>query len=90
MSESCSLPISLNCFLDLLVLPVYHQSKTCDPCFQNDCPGIHYPLLHQINFWQHVEATWTAVPQGYIQNIFDYMSRSVSEAIDNNGSYTNY
>ncbi|GFU88040.1 transposable element Tcb1 transposase [Trichonephila clavipes] len=29
---------------------LYRQSKTCGLCFHNDWPGIHHPLLHQINF----------------------------------------
>ncbi|GFS76149.1 hypothetical protein TNCV_4667231 [Trichonephila clavipes] len=45
-----SLSIRLNCFLGLLVLPVYRQSKTCDPCLHNDWPEMHHSLLHQINF----------------------------------------
>ncbi|GFW58512.1 transposable element Tcb1 transposase [Trichonephila clavipes] len=44
------LSISLNCFFGLLVLPIYHQSKTFGPCLHNDWPGIHHPLLHRINF----------------------------------------
>ncbi|GFT07959.1 uncharacterized protein TNCV_873821 [Trichonephila clavipes] len=39
-----------NCFLGLLVLLIYRQSKTCDPRLHNDWPGMHRPLLHQINF----------------------------------------
>ncbi|GFX64690.1 HTH_38 domain-containing protein [Trichonephila clavipes] len=40
--------------------------------------------------WQYVEAAWTAVPQGYIQSLFDSMSRCVVAVIANNGGYINY
>ncbi|GFX86844.1 uncharacterized protein TNCV_3751171 [Trichonephila clavipes] len=39
--------------------------------------------------WQHVEAIWTAVPQGYIQSLFVSMPRRVAAVIANNGGYTN-
>ncbi|GFV46660.1 hypothetical protein TNCV_4226751 [Trichonephila clavipes] len=50
MFKNSFLPISLNCFLGLLLLMIYRQSKTCDPSLHNDWPVIHPPLLHQINF----------------------------------------
>ncbi|GFY07360.1 hypothetical protein TNCV_5085451 [Trichonephila clavipes] len=61
MFKNSSLPITLNCLLGLLVLPIYRQSKTTDPSLRNDWPGKHHPLLHQINFdniWKpHGETT---------------------------------
>ncbi|GFV59251.1 transposable element Tcb1 transposase [Trichonephila clavipes] len=39
--------------------------------------------------WQYVEASWTAVPQGYIQSLFDSMPRCVVAVIANNGRYIN-
>ncbi|GFV71350.1 hypothetical protein TNCV_3133411 [Trichonephila clavipes] len=38
--------------------------------------------------WQHVEATWTAIHQGYIQSLFDSMLRRVAAVLANNGDYT--
>ncbi|GFU80586.1 hypothetical protein TNCV_534601 [Trichonephila clavipes] len=35
MFENSSLAIRLNCFLGLLFLPIYRQSKTCGPCLHN-------------------------------------------------------
>ncbi|GFV90432.1 uncharacterized protein TNCV_50071 [Trichonephila clavipes] len=40
--------------------------------------------------WQYVEASWTALPQGYIQSFFGSMPRRVAAVIANNGDYTNY
>ncbi|GFW03223.1 hypothetical protein TNCV_463371 [Trichonephila clavipes] len=40
--------------------------------------------------WQYVEATWTDVPQGYIQSLFDCKPWCVAAVITNNVSYTNY
>ncbi|GFW54669.1 uncharacterized protein TNCV_787721 [Trichonephila clavipes] len=40
--------------------------------------------------WHYVEGAWTTVPQGYIQNFFDFMPRRVAAVIPNKGSYTNY
>ncbi|GFV54817.1 hypothetical protein TNCV_3683421 [Trichonephila clavipes] len=80
-----SLPIRLNCFLVWLVLPIYRQSKTCGPCLYNDGPGIHHPLLRQINFgdmWKpHGE---TVSSQVYIQSLFYSMLRRVVAIIANN------
>ncbi|GFU41961.1 transposable element Tcb1 transposase [Trichonephila clavipes] len=42
------------------------------------------------HLWQYVEVTWTAVPQGYIQNLFDSMLRHATVVIANNDGYTNY
>ncbi|PRD35296.1 UNVERIFIED_CONTAM: hypothetical protein NCL1_11945 [Trichonephila clavipes] len=48
------------------------------------------PAATPDQLWQYVEATWTAVPQGYIQSLFDSMPRRVAAVIANNGDYTNY
>ncbi|GFV65779.1 hypothetical protein TNCV_651021 [Trichonephila clavipes] len=40
MFKSSSLPFRLNCFLDLLILPTYRQSKMCGSCLPNNWPGI--------------------------------------------------
>lgn len=37
---SSSIPIRLNCFLDLLVLPIYRQSNTFGQCLHKDCSEI--------------------------------------------------
>ncbi|GFX62633.1 hypothetical protein TNCV_4867931 [Trichonephila clavipes] len=58
------LPIRLNGFLGLLVLPIYHQSKTCGPCLHKDWPWIQYPLLHQINF----DNMWKPHGRLYLKN----------------------
>ncbi|GFX46465.1 transposable element Tc3 transposase [Trichonephila clavipes] len=44
------LPFRINCFLGLLVFPIYRRLKTYGLCFHHDWPGIQHPLLHQINF----------------------------------------
>ncbi|GFW70125.1 transposable element Tcb1 transposase [Trichonephila clavipes] len=41
-------------------------------------------------FRQYAKAAWITVSQGYIQSLFDSVSRIVAEVIANNGSYTNY
>ncbi|GFS84651.1 transposable element Tcb1 transposase [Trichonephila clavipes] len=41
-------------------------------------------------FWQYVEAAWTAVPQGHIQSLLDPMPRHVAAVMASNGSCTNY
>ncbi|GFW43112.1 hypothetical protein TNCV_1475071 [Trichonephila clavipes] len=45
------------------------------------------PAATPDQLWQNVEATWTAVPQGYIQNLFDSMQRRVAVDIANNVGY---
>ncbi|GFW39927.1 transposable element Tcb1 transposase [Trichonephila clavipes] len=50
MLKISSLPTRLNCFLCLLVFPIYRQSKTCGPSMHSDWAKIHHPLPHQINF----------------------------------------
>ncbi|GFX19239.1 hypothetical protein TNCV_3013831 [Trichonephila clavipes] len=84
MLKSSSLPIRLNCFLGLLVLPIYHQSKTCAPCLYNGCPGIHHPLLHQINFGNIWKLDEDCCTQGYFQSLFDSMPSRVAAVIANN------
>ncbi|GFY07240.1 transposable element Tcb1 transposase [Trichonephila clavipes] len=37
---------------------------------------------------QYVEVAWTALPQGYIQSLFDSLPRRVAVVIANNGSAT--
>lgn len=48
------------------------------------------PAATPDQLWQYVEAAWTAVPQGYIQSLFDSMPRRVAAVIANNGGHTNY
>ncbi|GFT75976.1 hypothetical protein TNCV_1255021 [Trichonephila clavipes] len=56
MFKSSSLPIRLNCFIGLLVLPVYRKSKMrFNACTTTGhaCTTIHPPLLPQFNnFWK--------------------------------------
>ncbi|GFU73277.1 transposable element Tcb1 transposase [Trichonephila clavipes] len=40
--------------------------------------------------WQRVEASWSAVPQEYIQSLFESMPRRVAAVIFSNGSYFVY
>ncbi|GFW15391.1 hypothetical protein TNCV_3740951 [Trichonephila clavipes] len=53
--------IILNCFLRLLVLPIYRQSKTCVPCLRNDWTRDTPPAATPDQLWQYVEAAWTVV-----------------------------
>ncbi|GFW49040.1 uncharacterized protein TNCV_3902381 [Trichonephila clavipes] len=90
MFESFSLPVRLNCFLGLFVLPIDRQSKTCGLCLHNDWPGILTPSAASTDqLWYFVEAVSIAVPQGYIQSLFAFMPRRVEVVIANNGVHTN-
>ncbi|GFU86033.1 hypothetical protein TNCV_3070351 [Trichonephila clavipes] len=40
--------------------------------------------------WQYVETAWTVIPQGYIQSLFDSMTRRLAADIANNGGYTDH
>ncbi|GFV00449.1 transposable element Tcb1 transposase [Trichonephila clavipes] len=52
--------------------------------------ALHTPTAATLNqLWHYVEAACTAVPQGYIQSLFDSMPRNVAAVIANNGGYTN-
>ncbi|GFX10627.1 hypothetical protein TNCV_4620681 [Trichonephila clavipes] len=43
-----------------------------------DTPPVATPPVATPNqLWQYVEAAWTAVPQEYIQNLFDSMLRQI-------------
>ncbi|GFV77983.1 uncharacterized protein TNCV_1371 [Trichonephila clavipes] len=88
MFQSSSLPIILNCFLRLLVLPIYHQSKTCGPCLHNDWDSP--PAATRNQLWQYGKGAYTAVPQGSIQSFVNSMPRCVAVIIANNGGYTSY
>ncbi|GFW20366.1 transposable element Tcb1 transposase [Trichonephila clavipes] len=48
------------------------------------------PAATPDNFWQRVEASWSAVPQEHIQGVFESMPRRVAAVISNNGSYSGY
>ncbi|GFX73527.1 transposable element Tcb1 transposase [Trichonephila clavipes] len=41
-------------------------------------------------FWQRVEAGWSAVPQEHTQSLFESMPRRVTAVISNNGGYSGY
>ncbi|GFS61723.1 hypothetical protein TNCV_2169501 [Trichonephila clavipes] len=66
--------------LCLLMNPVSECSIT------RDTP----PAATSDQLWQYVEAARTAVPQGYIQSLFDSMPRRVAVVITNNNGCTNY
>ncbi|GFW36502.1 transposable element Tcb1 transposase [Trichonephila clavipes] len=40
--------------------------------------------------WQRVGAAWSAIPQEYIQSLFESMPRRVAAVISNNGGYSGY
>ncbi|GFU90194.1 transposable element Tcb1 transposase [Trichonephila clavipes] len=40
--------------------------------------------------WQRVEVSWSAIPQEYIQSVFESMPRRVAVLISNNGGYYGY
>ncbi|GFY00522.1 uncharacterized protein TNCV_2139191 [Trichonephila clavipes] len=90
MSKSSYLPIRLNCFLGLLVLPIYRQSKTCVPRFAQRLPRDAPSAATLDQLWLYVETAWTAAPQEYIQSLFDSMPSCMAAVIPNNGGYTNY
>ncbi|GFU66489.1 transposable element Tcb1 transposase [Trichonephila clavipes] len=41
-------------------------------------------------FWQLVEAAWSALPQEHMQSLFESMPRRVAAVISNNGGYSFY
>ncbi|GFV17153.1 transposable element Tcb1 transposase [Trichonephila clavipes] len=48
------------------------------------------PAATPNQFWQRVEASWSAVPQEHIQSLFKSMPRRVAAVISNNGGYSGY
>ncbi|GFT32269.1 transposable element Tcb1 transposase [Trichonephila clavipes] len=48
------------------------------------------PAATPDQFWQHVEAAWSAVPQEHIQSLFEPMPWCVAAVIFNNGGYFGY
>ncbi|GFW80271.1 transposable element Tcb1 transposase [Trichonephila clavipes] len=51
---------------------------------------ITLPAATPDQFWQRVEATWSAVPQEHIQSLFESMPMCVAAVISNNGDYSGY
>ncbi|GFW02498.1 transposable element Tcb1 transposase [Trichonephila clavipes] len=51
---------------------------------------ITFPAATPDQLWQRVEAAWSAVPQEYIQSLFESMPMRVSAVISNNGGYSGY
>ncbi|GFX11342.1 transposable element Tcb1 transposase [Trichonephila clavipes] len=48
------------------------------------------PAATPDQIWQRVEAALSAVPQEYIQSLFESMPRRVTTVISNNGGYSGY
>ncbi|GFX36280.1 transposable element Tcb1 transposase [Trichonephila clavipes] len=48
------------------------------------------PAATPDQLWQRLEAPWSAVPQEYIQSLFESMPRRVAAMISNNGGYSGY
>ncbi|GFY12456.1 transposable element Tcb1 transposase [Trichonephila clavipes] len=48
------------------------------------------PATTTDQLWQRVEASWSAVSQEHIQNLFESMLRRVAAVISNNGGYSGY
>ncbi|GFW61876.1 transposable element Tcb1 transposase [Trichonephila clavipes] len=48
------------------------------------------PAATPDQLWQHVEASWSAVPQEHIQSLFESMPRRVVAVVSNNGGYSGY
>ncbi|GFV73518.1 transposable element Tcb1 transposase [Trichonephila clavipes] len=48
------------------------------------------PAATTDQFWQRVEAAWSAVPQEHIQSLFESMPRRVAVVISNNDGYSGY
>ncbi|GFS81263.1 transposable element Tcb1 transposase [Trichonephila clavipes] len=48
------------------------------------------PATTQDQIWQYGVAPWTAVPQGYIQSLFNSMPERGASVTANNSDYTNY
>ncbi|GFW58571.1 transposable element Tcb1 transposase [Trichonephila clavipes] len=51
---------------------------------------IALPAATRDQFWQRVEAAWSAVPQEHIQNLFESMPGRVAAVISKNGDYSGY
>ncbi|GFY36000.1 hypothetical protein TNCV_4843721 [Trichonephila clavipes] len=88
--KSSSLPIRMNCFLELLVLPIYHQSKTCGPCCTTAAPGSTTRCYTRSTLAICGSRMETSVPQRYIPSFFDFMPKRVAAVIANDGGYSNY
>lgn len=50
MFKNSTLPIRLNCFVRLLVFPIYREMKTCGPWLQNVWCGIQNKIIYKNNF----------------------------------------
>ncbi|GFT28490.1 transposable element Tcb1 transposase [Trichonephila clavipes] len=48
------------------------------------------PAATPDQFWQHMKAAWSAVPQEHIQSLFESMPRRVAAVISKNGGYSGY
>ncbi|GFX84911.1 transposable element Tcb1 transposase [Trichonephila clavipes] len=48
------------------------------------------PAATPVQLLQHVEATWSAVPQEHTQSLFESLPRRVAAVISNNGGYSGY
>ncbi|GFV93542.1 transposable element Tcb1 transposase [Trichonephila clavipes] len=48
------------------------------------------PAATPDQLWQRVEAAWSAVPQEYIQSLFESILRHLVAVISNNGGYSGY
>ncbi|GFT85809.1 transposable element Tcb1 transposase [Trichonephila clavipes] len=48
------------------------------------------PAATPDQFFQRLEAAWTAVSQEHIQSLFESMPRHVAVVISNNGGYSSY
>ncbi|GFV06039.1 hypothetical protein TNCV_3143301 [Trichonephila clavipes] len=48
------------------------------------------PAAAPDQLWLRVEAAWSAVPQEYIQSLFESMPRRLAAVTSNNGGYLGY
>ncbi|GFW16126.1 uncharacterized protein TNCV_4681181 [Trichonephila clavipes] len=48
------------------------------------------PSCHTRSTWHRVEAAWSAVPQEYVQSLFESMPRRLAAVISNNDGYSGY
>ncbi|GFW28456.1 transposable element Tcb1 transposase [Trichonephila clavipes] len=76
-------------YLQGLATAVFQQDNAWSMVAQR-LTQITPPAATPDQLWQRVEAAWSAVPQEYIQSLFESMPRRVAALISNNGDYYGY
>ncbi|GFX59982.1 uncharacterized protein TNCV_4984931 [Trichonephila clavipes] len=86
LSKGSSSITRLNCFPGLLSGSFSDRKHVVHGCSKID-PD-YTPAAPQDQILQLVEAAWSAVPQLYIQRLFESMPRRVAAVMSNNGGYS--